>query len=278
MAAYLDTNVFDHLYKKIGCTSADIANLRKKIYGRELSIPLSIHTLEEILLDRRARPELLVAKTKLTLSLGSFRRMVKPCDELLRDDIRSYAATGEAARPFIDANLQNIIADGIAELVETDGEERDEEMIAALEEAKRRKETVRASMKAPLESLRQLARSAGETTFEEYFAAGAIPLVERFVERQGVLRECQQRGMDALLRVRSVRMMVGATLSFLYAWTFEQESPVRGDSIDLHHAVSAAGVAETFVTEDRQLRRILARVPIEDFEILDLPAFLQRVA
>src|SRR5229473_4247977 len=131
MAAYLDTNVFDHLYKKTGCTSADIANLRKKIYGRELSLPLSIHTLEEILLDRRARPELIVAKVKLTLSLGNFRRMVKPCDQLLTDDIRAYASTGEAARPFIDANLQNVISHGIGELIEIDGEELDEDLIAA---------------------------------------------------------------------------------------------------------------------------------------------------
>jgi hypothetical protein len=33
MIAYLDTNVFDHLYKKIGCSSADIANLRKAVYA-----------------------------------------------------------------------------------------------------------------------------------------------------------------------------------------------------------------------------------------------------
>src|SRR5579859_2174261 len=143
MAAYFDTSAFDHLYKKIGCTAADIANLRKKIYGRELSILLSIHTLEEILLDRRARPELLVAKIKLTLSLGNFRRMVKPRDQLLIDDIRAYAEVGEVARPFIDAKLQNVISEGIAALVESDGEELDEDMIAALEEVRERKERFR---------------------------------------------------------------------------------------------------------------------------------------
>ena len=51
MAVYLDTNAYDHLYKKIGCTSADIANLRKKIYGRELSIPLFAH-MSDAQLDR----------------------------------------------------------------------------------------------------------------------------------------------------------------------------------------------------------------------------------
>ncbi|MGH7878854.1 MAG: hypothetical protein ACREQD_05100, partial [Candidatus Binataceae bacterium] len=170
MAAYLDTNVFDHLYKKLGCSGADIANLRKKIYGRELSIPLSIHTLEEILLERGARPERLVAKIKLTLSLANFRRMVKPCDQLLSDDVRAYAATGEPARPFIDANLQNIISDGITELIETDGEHLDEDMVEALDEAKRQKERFQAGMNEPVENIREIAKAIAKPSFGEYFA------------------------------------------------------------------------------------------------------------
>ena len=82
MIAYLDNKVFDHLYKKVGCTSADIADLRKAIYGRGLAITLGIHVLEEILLNRRASPQELAARVKLTLSLASIRRMVKPCDQL----------------------------------------------------------------------------------------------------------------------------------------------------------------------------------------------------
>ncbi len=278
MAAYLDSNVFDHLYKKIGCTSTDIANLRRKIYGRELSLLLSIHTLEEILLDRRARPELMVAKTKLTLSLGNFRRMVKPCDQLLTDDIRSHAATGAAARPFIDTDLQNVMTDGIAELVESDGEELDEEMIAALADAKRRKESFRAEMRAQLECIRELAEPAGGVSFDQYFEAGSERFIKKVAERQGVLDECQRHGIDELLHIRTVRMMVGASLSFFYAWTFERQSPKLGDSIDLLHAVSAAAVAETFVTDDAQLRRLLERVPLDNFKVIDLPAFLREIA
>lgn len=273
MAAYLDTNVFDHLYKKIGCTSADIANLRKKIYGRELSLPLSIYVLEEILLDRKARPELLVAKIKLTLSLGNFRRMVKPCDQLLTDDIRAYATTGAAARPFIDTELQNIMTDGIAELVESDGEELDEEMIAALEAARSAKERF-------LDHLRD-ARPPGPAavTFEEYFTSAA-PAMARSLALSagvGVAEACAQRGIAGLLELRSVRMSVGASLSSNYARTLEAAPQPGGDSRGLLHAIAAAAVAATFVTDDARLRRILARVPLDDFEVLDLPAFLQKI-
>src|SRR5579859_4123269 len=157
MVAYLDTNAFDHLYKKIGCTSADIANLRKAIYGRELSLPLSIHTLEEILLARKARPELLVAQIKLTLSLASFRRLVKPCDQLIADDIRAYAERGQAERPYAGAEIQNIISDGIGELIETDGEELDEDMMAALKETRQRKERFAEEIRRALETNRAMA-------------------------------------------------------------------------------------------------------------------------
>jgi hypothetical protein len=273
MAAYLDSNVFDHLYKKIGCTSTDIANLRKKIYGRELSLLLSIHTLEEVLLDRHARPELMVAKTKLTLSLGNFRRMVKPCDQLLIDDIRSYAATGTAARPFIDTDLQNIMTDGIAELVESDGEELDEEMIAALEAARSQKASF-------LDHLRDAAASgpAASVTFAQYFADAAPTMVRSLARSTGVAEACELRGLDGLLELRSVRMSVGASLSFNYTRTREAASIPGGDSRELIQAVSAAAVAGTFVTDDAQLRRLLARAPLDNFKVIDLPAFLREIA
>ena len=118
MIAYLDTGVFDHLYKKIGCTSADIAELRKAVYGHSLSMPIGIHVLEELLLNRRASPQELVARVKLTLSIASIRRMVKPCDQLIADDLRSYAATGQPDRPLVGAQIQNAITQGIAELID----------------------------------------------------------------------------------------------------------------------------------------------------------------
>src|SRR5580704_13654163 len=133
MIAYLDTNVFDHLYRKIGCSSADIAGLRKAIYSRDLSIPLGLHVLEELLLKRRASPQELVARVKLTLSIASIRRMVKPCDQLIADDLRSYAASGEPDRPLINVQIQNAITQGIAELIESDGEEFSEEIAEVLE-------------------------------------------------------------------------------------------------------------------------------------------------
>src|SRR6266851_7523583 len=239
MAAYLDTCAFDHLYKKIGCTAADIANLRKKIYGRELSILLSIHTLEEILLDRRARPELLVAKIKLTLSLGNFRRMVKPCDQLLMDDIRAYAEGGAAARPFIDVKLQNVISEGIAVLIESDGEELDEDMIAALELVRQRKEALHNSLRVS----GQAREDAGAISFEEYFRRESSPILVALAQSAGALEVCRERGFDGLLNVPSVRAIAGLTLALPHARSSQGEQ--TNAMPDLCHAPCAAATADT---------------------------------
>lgn len=279
MIAYLDTNVFDHLYGKVGCTSNDIANLRKAIYGRELAIPLSIHTLEEILLAHNARPELLVARIKLTLSLASFRRLVKPCDQLLADDIRAYAARGEADRPYLGADKQNTISSGIAELIETDGEDLDEEMVAALEEARRRKERFIAGMRTAHGDLSCALDNPGpQGAFDQYFREVASKVAESFASRLGVLDQCAERGLDGLLELKSVRMTIGGACSLAFERSPGGAAAAPGDLIDLHHAASAAAVADTFVTDDARLRRALTLVPFEKFEVLDLPQFLRRFA
>jgi hypothetical protein len=270
MIAYLDTSAFDHLYKKIGCTAADIANLRKKIYGRELSIRPSTHILADILLDRRARPELLVARIKLTLSLASFRQMVKPCAQLITDDVRSYATRGTADRPYITADLQNTISDGISELIETDGEELDQDMVAAFE----------AERSQPLRLQELLARKTeGEhpKSLDEYIELELPRMLEAYATNVGMIEACRSRGIDGLRTVRSVRAATSAVLSLEYGRGLNGRGVNEGPAPDLRHVPCAAAVADTFVTENRDLREALSRVPLDNFEVVDLPDFLARV-
>ncbi len=278
MIAYLDTNVFDHLYRKIGCTSADIAELRKAIYGRGLSMPIGIHVLEELLLNRRASPQELVARVKLTLSLASIRRMVKPCDQLIADDIRSYAATGAPDRPLVGAQIQNALTQGIAELIESDGEEFSEEMLAALEETRQRKERFLQAMKISQQrGTALIEKLPSRISFEDYFQLTAVPRAEKFAQRIGVLEACRERGIDGLLKIRSVRAAIGIAQSFIYGLTFNGWAPSRSDSIDLLHVPSAAATAEIFVTNDRRLREAVERVALDGLRVLSLGEFLAAV-
>jgi len=274
--AYLDTQAFDRIYKKIRCTGADIANLRKAIYGRELSIRLSVHTLEEILLARKVSPQAFAAQIKLTLSLASSRTLVKPCAQLLLDDIRAYAVQGDADRPFLRGDVQNTVADGIAALIESDGEELDDDFIAVLEEARQQKQHFFATLESAQGGAKAISSPLpGSTRSGDYFDAAARDALEALAERAGVGDACRQRGLDGLLKIKSVRMSLGAALALSYS-RMTDGSVVN--STTLHHAVSAAAVAETFVSETLGSRDLLARVPIEGLSVASLPDFLKRLS
>jgi hypothetical protein len=269
--AYFDTQVFDHAYKKIGCTGADIANLRKAIYSRQLSIRLSVHTLEEILLGRKVSPQAFAAQIKLTLSLASSRTLVKPCASLLLDDIRSYSVKGEAERPFLSGDLQNAVAEGISTLIESDGEELEDEFLAVLDQARQEKQR----FVGILDHTRQIAQtislpSSGWVSFEQYLDAVALPALGALAERAGI--NVGGRALNGLLKIKSVRMSVGATL----APGFDQLANDAVSSGALHHAVSAAAVAETYVTENAAIRKFLLRLPVQGLDVTSLPEFLKR--
>jgi hypothetical protein len=271
MIAYFDTLVFDQIYGKVGCTGADIANLRKTIYGRGLSIRLSLHTLAEILLARRARPQALAAQIKLTLSLANFRTLIKPADQLLTDDLRAYAARGEADRPFLRGELQNTAAEGIAALIETDGEDFDEDFVSALEEARRRKER----FDAILAGTRAIVESDGAAgSFERDWQQNAMRVAERLADAADALDACRQRGIEGALQIRSVRMAVALALGNASAANANPQSAALAS----HHAVSAAAVADTFVSGDAHLRELLMRTPLDGFGVRSLPDFLAQLA
>jgi hypothetical protein len=195
---------------------------------------------------------------------------------LLFDDIRAYAARGEAERPFTRGDEQNMIADGIAALIESDGEELEEDFIAVLEEARQDK----AHFLAVLEGARQAAEvlskpSTGWISFEQYFASAALSALDGLAGQAGVAAGCHERGLNGLLKVKSVAMSIGAALAMSY-------SKISGSSVPapnaLHHAVAAAAVAETFVADTPGSREFLRQVEFDGLSLSSLPEFLKGVA
>ena len=75
--------------------------------------------------------------------------------------------------------------------------------------------------------------------------------------------------------MKSLRVLLGFKLSYIYGRAFENLAPLRSDSA-FHHVVAAAAVADAFVCDDKELRTLLSRVPMEGFEVTDLPGFIGR--
>src|SRR5262249_33676446 len=113
-------------------------------------------------------------------------------------------------------------------------------------------------------------------TFERYWQDLSTAFAEGYAEGGGHLPACRERGIDGLLQLRSVRILVGTSLSLTYAETFEERQPQQGDSRDLQHALTASAV-RIFVTHDTQFARLLKRVPVNDFSVLTLSEFLASI-
>ncbi|MGA2410945.1 MAG: hypothetical protein ABSG46_11235 [Candidatus Binataceae bacterium] len=284
MKAYFDTAVFDHLYRKIGCGSADIAALRKAIYGREVSVRLSPHNLEEILLARKASPQAHSAQLRQMLSIASLRSLLKPCEDLLIGDVRAYAANGAADNPFLHGAIQNVYSSGIAELIESDGEEFSDEFIEALEDVRRQRADLIALLGRLLVRLKaEREASAGHpSTLTALWQAHAVVVAEQLADQAGVLTRCRARGISGLLEVPAVR----TAIAFVLAGLSEERS---ADSIGkvayldgVHHALNAAVTDGTFVAADDSLRTALASLIgaglAPGTEVIDLVALLNRVA
>lgn len=271
MIAYLDSKSFDHLYKKHGCTSADIGNLRKRIYGRELSILLSIHHLEEIMLDRHARPELRVAKIKLTLSIGNFRRMLKPCGQLLTDAMRARMLREENPRPLIDANLQNVISEGLSDLIESDGEELNEDLISVLEDACAQREMFDAGFR---EAIAEIAEDAAGASSRTAYYMRYVPLLTKKLARAAGLVISNPSQCDELMEVKSIQAYVVMATSLEYLIASNNYSRPT-DYSAVVHALGAAEAAQVFVSSDAILREALHN-PHAPIAVLDLPGFLHQ--
>jgi hypothetical protein len=275
MIAYLTTSAFGHLYRKINCTAADIGGLRKAIYSRTVSIPLGLHNLEEIVLARPASPQALAAQLRLLLSISNWRVLLKPCGQLLADDLRAFAAGAEPTRPFLRGAMQNAVITGVSELLESDGEELNEDFAQALDEVRREREAFVADLREFLaECGTRFTAPPNAGAFGEYFARNAPDAVAALAERAGVGAECGRRGAEALLALKSARMWVGAALSLACAQSVEGRPSRAEEMNEVVHAVTAAAAAETFVTADARALPWLGRVVIDGLRTTDLKGFL----
>ncbi|HZO80735.1 MAG TPA: hypothetical protein VFB33_03495 [Candidatus Binataceae bacterium] len=273
MVVYLAPDAFDHLYRKVGCTAADIAALRAAIYGRAFSIPLSIHTLEEILLARKAAPQARAAQIRMLLSVSSPRTLLKPAEELLLDDVRSFATSGQPASPILRGEPQNAVSAGISALLESDGEELDEDFLQTLEVARRQRE----SLGAEIAGL-QAASAAPSGGFDEYLREQAPRIAAALAGQAGVATQCEARGINELLRVKSVRMWTGAALALARERALDGRAPGADELGGAVHAVAAAASADALVTDSNPLRALASGVGVEGFTAIDLKSLLARTA
>ena len=95
---YLDTNVFDHMYKKVGVSESDLLALDYVVKTGKIFILLSIVNLEEALCALQSCPELAMAELQLILGLTDRRRLthwtgLQQCAAMCREKASRWSDT-----------------------------------------------------------------------------------------------------------------------------------------------------------------------------------------
>lgn len=263
---YFDTNVFDHIERRYDISDWDVYILERAIKDEKIAIVLSFLNLEEILFLVQKQPERASARINLILRLANLRLFIKSQEIVIGDEIHSYAFGTPAISPF--CNFEPYM-----ELVIRNASDpsRVDEVKELLDEVRRAKDKFKRFLEDGKKILLPHAKKIGAKSykFDKYWEFNSVWLAESLVEKAGVLKKCRERGIDGLLKLKCVRLAVGANLSLMYSHHFENIKPQSGDSRDILHAVLGSS-ADVFVTHDNALAKVLRRVPIEGFRVDDI--------
>ncbi len=285
--AYFDTNVYDNLLKKTqDVTADDESRLRSAISSYKLVILPGIVTIDETCANRK-RPDLIVPQLKLILSLCDWDRVVKPHDMMVVQDIKHFAYDGAPSHPFIHGIERGRIVDGLQRLI-AEGGNLEELRCLLLEAQPQKKAFSRSILAIKTETQDEFSKAAaaeGISTYEEYFnresgivAALFAEYVENTTHIPGLVERCAARGMRDFLKLRSIRMLVGATLSYIWSNNFDRWKVAPSDTGDLHHCIPAAVAADVLVTHDPDFANLIRRVPIRGLRVMRLKELLDEVA
>ena len=269
---YFDTNVFDHLHKRLGFSDGDLSALKASKAEGHVSFLLSVPLIEEIFCAIKADPVLTIRELFLIFELGDWTKVLKPSDLLVSEAIAAYANGTPRSSPFLAAD--HPVVNGLRILANPTQRDIDE-LVPMIEESRAHREEFREGMRTAREQVLKVAKKlrGQKPSFMDCWTRLAEPFAEGYAGRAGQLDACKARSIAGLLELRSLRMAVGVNLSLIYAETFEGRAPEMGDSRDQQHAVLAS-TADVFVTQDGKLANLLSRIPIMGLEITDLRSFL----
>jgi hypothetical protein len=276
MLAYFDTNVFGHLLeRKQGITAEDEEHLRATIKSGSLSVLAGIHAIDET----AAHPRDPVPQLRLIWELCDWERIVKPADILLIDDIKQFAYNGDTAHPFIDARQRNALREGMRSLLADPA--RITKLRALIQSARSQRRQFRLTIQELKRETRYEFLAAKERqsvcSFDEYFERESRLVAIWLAEHVGLKQDCERRSLDEFLKIRSVRMAVGMTLSYIWASNVETWKVKPSDSGDLQHVIPAAAGADAFVTHDSGLAELARRVPLRGLRVTTFKQLLEDV-
>lgn len=277
MNVYFDTNVYGHIHRRDdGVTDGHVVEVERAVAAKYLRIFFSYSVIEETNAARLNHLEETNGRFELIRTLAVQDPIVRLHSEIVEADIQAYVCGRELPSKFQKPypRLGDVYWDHTAKhYKELDSYARD-----TLKEVNEFTKDLDDSLN---EKIRPLARAAKENNkqqpFDEYWKEMSLPWLELLAARCGLLEECKEKGLAGLLEIPSVRINTFAQVSLTYANSYERSKFHRGNSRDMRHVVCASAVP-TFVTHDKELTRLLARMPPPKLDVVNLQTLLARLA
>lgn len=273
MIVYFDTNVFDHLEQSIGVNEWNLFRIRRAVRHECIRVVIGYLNIEETLFIVSSQPERAEARVKLIFELGDKALVVRSTKDVLDNDFCSYANNQphqphfEVLTPQLESELWSFVAPILRRDIRR--------LRRVVDKTSQIKKEHQAFMKQASKRTKLLVPSGGKKAypFDDFLGNNSGWLVEGLAKRRKMLRKVRQRGLPGLLELKSVALAVGANLSLIYSHHFEGRKPMSGDSRDILHAIAASS-ANMFVTNDKRLEAVLARIPMRKFQVMNLRSFL----
>jgi len=281
---YFDTNtLFDLTQKRCGVTDADAKRVLQAKENEEISVLVSMVHIEEVAAGLTRCPQKACDDLKYILSLANPALYLRWPLDILAEQIDCYARDSCPESPYMPPDSLQKLRDPNLH--------RDAGFLQALEPYREQRLCFVDLLKNTYNDLSSGWKNLSETQkrvredFADWWGEPAEALAGVFAKCLKVFDECEQRGIQGLLQVRSVRLCVGYLNSLIYSHvidnkestpTFKGWSPRPSDWGDALHAICAADT-DVFVTGDGEFAKVLDRIEIPGLEVVKLPEFLERL-
>lgn len=271
---YFDTNVYDHIEKRLGVSEDDLAQLHGYLKdARSAVLRLSVFNLEEAVSLARSRPDGARALAKLMRDLASLDRFFREPTELAELSVLSAVRGTEVPDPY--AYDQETLEAGLDRLFEpspaAEGELLDIDALVGMQ-IRKFYEGLQRGCETNRANLRVLNPSGRRPPFDLYLEQARRRVAEHMLACAST--DVSNEHIDRFLGLRYAKAYIEASVSLIYSYNFEGLKPKPSDSRDLMHA-GLAGLADVFVTHDRSLAGRLNRIQGLGYQVIDLKSLLR---
>lgn len=282
LTVYFETNVFRDLAEnREGAADKKLPVLKKNISKDRIVIVPSFEVFEELVSVLRLDPALSKKFSQLYDNLVDWDHCLKPMDQILVDDIISFANTGTATCPFnpVDESspfIQSIRANRYV---------LPKELLKGLiDKGMVQKQTFVKNVLSVSDQFKPKRNKKGSSKkeYEKEFLSFWQPrgyaekVAEMFVRDNSELAEIQARGLGEFIKLPTIRLAVGYILHSKYKQVADGAVCKRSDFYDFRHTV-IAGAVGNIVTEDKKLCNAIHHIPDHNVKVWSLDEFIGQV-